>query len=299
VFQRLGNRVDLVANAPIHRLHLGTCLKIYHAVRKHVEAILADLIGIVPVLKHRLGIEVAPYFIKITDKLVIRLLGLELLGHLWQRGCTEHIEDEHRMMRRQRASTLGDDIGMRDIVAVGDIGKGIHAVVDILLDGIVDRTFRVAGTCAVIVYAQSATTVDILDVVAHLSEIAIVLCGLGESILYAADLRDLAADMEMDESDTVVQADIIELLQRLEQLHGREAELRCVATTLSPFSGPGRGQFDADADVWLHFQSFGRACNDIDFIEFFHHDENVLAQFLCEHGQLDVALILVSIANDE
>ena len=57
---------------------------------------------------------------------------------------------------------------MGQFVLVCCIDKSIDTVVDILLNAVVDRRFGVAGTCSVIVNTQSATTIDIFDVIAHL-----------------------------------------------------------------------------------------------------------------------------------
>ena len=52
VLHVLGKTVDLMAHTPVHRLNLGTCLQIHHAVGEQLQCLLADLFGIVPVLQH-------------------------------------------------------------------------------------------------------------------------------------------------------------------------------------------------------------------------------------------------------
>ncbi len=77
------------------------------------------------------------------------------------------------------------------------------------------------------------------------------LCSLAQSGLYATNLRDLATDMEMDESQRVVQPFFIEKLQGFQQLGARQSELRGIAAALLPFSCSRRSQLDADAEVGL------------------------------------------------
>ncbi len=236
MLQCLGDGVDLVAYAPVHGLNLGARLQVDHAVGKEVETVLAYLVGVVPVLEHRLRVEVIPYLVEVLDQLVVGFLGLELLGHLGQRGHAEDVDDQHRVVGRKRASALGDDVGMGDVVAVGDVDEGIDAVVDILLNGVVDRALRVGRPAAVVVDAQSAAAVDELNVVAHLAEVDVELSGLGEGVLYAADLIDLRTDVEMDEPDAVVQSVAVELIEGLEQFRWGQSELRRVAAALGPFA---------------------------------------------------------------
>ena len=119
------------------------------------------------------------------------------------------------MVGSQRTTALSDDIWVRDVVSVGDVSESVDAVVDILLNGIVDRTLGVARTGTVVVHAKSTTTVDILDVVAHTAQVAVVLSGLGECVLNTANLSDLTADMEVNQTYAVVQSNLVEFLQSL------------------------------------------------------------------------------------
>ena len=51
---------------------------------EHVETVFTNLVSVVPVLKHRLWIEVAPYIIEVAHELMIRFFGFEFLRHLGQ-----------------------------------------------------------------------------------------------------------------------------------------------------------------------------------------------------------------------
>ena len=71
---------------------------------------------------------------------MVTILGLKLLGHLRQRSRFKHVDDEHRVVGSQRASTLSNDVWMRNLILIGSIDKLIDTVVDVLLDGVVHRT---------------------------------------------------------------------------------------------------------------------------------------------------------------
>ena len=140
----LAEDVDLVAHAPIHGLDLSPCLEVDDAMREEFQGLVADLLGVVPVLQHVARGDVVPNLVQVLHQLVVAVLCLKLLGHLGQRGGLQHVDDQHAVVGSQGAATLRDDVGMGKMVLVGRIDKGVDAVVDILLYGIVDRALAVA-----------------------------------------------------------------------------------------------------------------------------------------------------------
>ena len=114
-----------------------------------------------------------------------------------------------------------------------------------------------------------------------------------------SDFRNLTAYVEMDEAHAVVQSLVVEYAERLEQFAAGESELAGVAAALFPFARSRRGELDAYADVGLYAQFLGGFGNDVYLVEFFHHDEDTLAHLLREQSQLDVALVFISVADDE
>ena len=137
----LGKIVDLVAHAPVHCLNLCTGLQIYDAVREELQCLFANLLGIMPVFQHVARIQVVPYLIKILHQLVVGLLRLKLLWHFWQGSGFQDIDDQDRMMGRERTAALGDEVRVLDIVLVGCIYECIDTVVHILLDRVVYGAF--------------------------------------------------------------------------------------------------------------------------------------------------------------
>ena len=115
----------------------------------------------------------------------------------------------------ERASTLRDEVRVGYAVLVGCIDKLVNAVVDIFLQGVVDRALTAGATCPVIVDTQSATAVDKVDGIAHLVELDIELGCLAQGCLYASYLCNLAADVEMDQSKTVFESFLLEGLHGL------------------------------------------------------------------------------------
>ena len=185
------------------------------------------------------------------------------------------------------------------MVFVGGVGEGVDAVVDVFLNGVVDRALAAARPRAVVVDAKSASAIDEVDVVAHVVEVDVVLCGFAQGGLNAAYFRDLAADMEVDEVQAVAHAQLVELLQGLEEFRRGESELAGVSSALFPFARSRRGELDADAEVGLHGEASRGLGDEIDLVEFLHDDEDTLAHLLGQQGQFDVAGVLVAVADDK
>ena len=232
----LGKVVDLVAHAPVHRLNLGTGLQIYDAVREELQCLVANLFGIVPILQHVARIQVVPYLVKVLNQLVVGFLCFKLLWHFRQGSSLQHINHQYGVVGRERTATLGDEVRMVDIVLVGCINECIDTVVHILLDRVVYRAFAAGRTGAVVIYAKTTATIYEIYIVAHLVEVDVELSRFTESRLDAADLGNLASDVEVDEAQAVVESHLLNLAEGSKQFGTCQTELRSIATALSPFA---------------------------------------------------------------
>ena len=189
-----------------------------------------------PVFQHVAWIQIVPYLIQILDQLVVGFLCLKLLWHFRQGSGLQYVDDQYGVVGRKRTATLGDEVRMLDIILVGCIHEGIDAVVHIFLDGVVHGTFAAGRAGAVVIHAKTTTTIYEIYIVAHLVEVDIELCCFAEGSLDAADLGNLASDVEVDEAQTVVEAHLLYLVEGGKELSTCQTELGCIATTLSPFA---------------------------------------------------------------
>ena len=95
VFHVLCQIVNLMAYTPVHGFYLGSCLEVDDAMREEFQSLVAYLLSVVPVFEHIAWVQVVPDIIQVFYQLVVFFLGLKLLGHLWQRGSLEYIDDEY------------------------------------------------------------------------------------------------------------------------------------------------------------------------------------------------------------
>ena len=288
-----------MADGPVERLNLRTCLEVDDAVAEEVERLLANVLGIVPVLEKRARREVVPYLRQVMHEFVVLGPRHEVLWHLRRRDAFQHIDDKDAVVCGERASALRDDVGMRDVVLVGCLHEGIDAVVDILLDAVVDAALAVAASGTVVIHTQTAAAIHKLDVEAHRVELHIVLCCLAEGGADAANFVYLASDVEVDEAQAVAQPQLVKHLQGHQQLGAVEPELRGIAAALAPLAAAVAGQLDADAEVGMHAQLLGCLGYDGQFGKLLDDKEDSLAHLLSQESQLDEVLVLVAVADDE
>ena len=105
--------------------------------------------------------------------------------------------------------------------------------------------------------------------------------------------------MEMDEAQAVAHVLLVKKIQGFQEFCTCQTEFRGVTPTLFPFSGTRRSQFDTNTDIRPDVHLLGNLGNDIQLIELLYNDEDALAHLLGEQGQFYIALILITITNDD
>ena len=93
---------------------------------------------------------------------------------------------------------------MRNTVLIAGIDQSRYRVVHILLNGIIHATFTVGRTRSVIIHTQTAADIHKLDFESHAVQLHIELRRFTQGCLNAANLRNLASDMEMYQFQTIL-----------------------------------------------------------------------------------------------
>ncbi len=252
-----------------------------------------------PAFKKAGCIKAVPYVVKLAGKLVVvRAYFLRLLPYGKLRRF-ENLEYKYGVMRGERASALGNHIGLRQVVFIAGIDYCRHGVVGILLYGVVHRAFARGAAGAVVVHAQAAADVDKLYAEAKLGKLDIELRCLAKRVFDNAYLVDLAADVEVYELQTVLHVATVEYVDSLQQLAGVEAELALVAPALAPFAGTRARQFDANAHIGPHLEPLRYFGNHAQLVELLDHKVYATTHLLCQQSKLDVGFVLVAVAYDK
>ena len=137
----------------------------------------------------------------------------------------KYFHDEHAVVGDDGAAALTDDGGVGDVLGVADIGHVVDDVVGVFLEGVVHGRLEVRLR-AVVVHAQTAADVHELQPGALLGELAVDARGLVERALDDADVRDLAAEVEVEQLETVFHAALLQFLEAAQDFGHRQAELR-------------------------------------------------------------------------
>ena len=136
-----------------------------------------------------------------------RAAAVVVVGQLRHRAIAlrldvDHLDQQQRVVRRERAARLADDVRHRDLVLAARLGERVDDVVRVLLQRVVDA--RVGRRVrAVVVDAESAADVDVRDVEARVAQLDVEARQLLQPELDEADVGDLRAEMEVDQLDDV------------------------------------------------------------------------------------------------
>ena len=136
-------------------------------------------------------------------------------------------------MRDDRASALRHDRGMRH---AGFIAHGLQVIDDVagvLLEGVVQARLEV-GLRAVVVDAKASAHIHVLQSGAGLVQFDVDPRRLSECALDDADVRNLAAQMKVQQLEAVFHAALLQLFETLQDLSDRETELRSVTAGRLP-----------------------------------------------------------------
>ena len=225
---------------------------------------------------------------------------LELVGdaELVQRAGAEHVEHEHRVVRRDRAARFADDLRVRDAARVAYARDPVHDVARVLVERVVHRRF-VVRAAAVVVDAQAAADVHVLDPGAEESQLRIDVRQLGDRVLDPPDVLQLRADVAVHELEAVEHVVALEHLDHLEDLGDEQPELRLLARRLAPAPGTLGGELHPHADVRPDAVLLGVLEDQAELGEILHHRHDPAAELGRQRHRLDVAVVLEAVADDQ
>ncbi len=202
-------------------------------------------------------------------------------------------------MRRERAAALADEVRHRHLVLAARLGHRVHDVVRVLLQRVVHARVRLRRPRAVVVDAEPAADVDVRDVDAELAHLDVEARDLLEPALDEADVRDLAAEVEVQQLDDVESSALAEPVDELHELHRVEPELRFLPGALRPPSGALGRELDADAARRRHPELVGDLEQHVDLAELLDDDEHTVADLLPHEGEPHELVVLVAVADDD
>src|SRR5688572_9957630 len=290
---------DLGAGRPVEPLGEAAHLDRQVADAEHLLGLLAGLLGVVPALHQAALADGRVRVVEVLDRLR-QAAPARPLGHAEQveaRGA-EHIEQEHAVVRRDRAPGLAQDHRVGQAARVADAGDPVDHVVRILAQRVVRGRLEVRAR-AVVVDAEAAADVDVLEPGAEARELRVHHRELVDRVLDAADVVKLGARVAMHELQAVEHAVRAEYLDDLEHLGREQAELGAVARRLAPAAGPLGRKLRAHADLGAHLVLFGVLQDVAELGEVLDDGDDRAAELGREDHGLDVVVVLEAVADDQ
>ena len=307
VLQLLGDRLDLLDDAvdllddlAVEPLRHRPLLQGQVAEVEEADRLLDQLLGIVVILAQRVAVDALVDVHQLLDRRR-QLFGsgqllLEVGGEPLGIGV-EHIGHQHRVVGDRCPARLGDDVRALHPGIVADVLDLVDDVVGVLVDGVVDAG-EVARLGAVVIDAESAADIHILDPDAELAQLGIDPRPLDQGGLDLVDLGDLAADMEMEQLHLVDQAVLLQQIDGGDDLRHPQAELGILAAGGGPLAGPLGGELDPDAEFWLDAGFLHQLDHLLQLEQLFDDQGDVVADLGGVEHRLDILGILVAVADD-
>ena len=212
----------------------------------------------------------------------------------------EDVRHEHRVEGGDRASGLGHERRRRDLLLVADRLDRVDDVVRVLLDRVVHG--GVEGRLrAVVVDAEAAAEVQVLDRHAERAELGVDAPGLADRVLDLPDVGDLRADVEVEHHHRVEHPAALQDLDGLEDLGRRQPELRGLAARLRPLARPARVELDPHAEEGLHARAAGATREDpVELGDLLEDEDDLLAAAGSPFRAMrDAGVVLVAVADDQ
>jgi hypothetical protein len=268
------------------------------AEREERARLLLQLDEIVPALERVLPREPVPGLVQIEQH--ARIVGRHRLGRLGDAKLrrAEDVEDQHGVVRHHRATRLGDDVRVRHVRLVAGLLDRGHDVVGVLLHRVVHRR-REVGLRAVVVDAEAAADVEQVRARAHRVQADEDPARLAQRVLVGADRGDLRADVEVHELEAVEHVLGAQAVDRLDDLRRRQAELAALAARVGPLADALGHQPRADADVRPDADVARHADHHVELGEAVDHEDRGAAEALRHERGLDVAAVLVAVADEQ
>ncbi len=218
----LGHHLELAAavadartGGPVEALDQAAVLEAQVAEVEHLQRLLAGLQRVVvalhqpPLGDRAVRIEQVGHRLRHGRAAVAaELVGLAHVEPV-ERRAAERVEHQHAVVRGDGAARLAHDHRVLDAARVAHVRDAVHHVARVLGERVVHRR-GVVGAAAVVVDAEPAADVDVLEPRAHQLEFRVDVRELVHRVLDAADVLQLAAGMAVHELQAVLHAVLLE-----------------------------------------------------------------------------------------
>src|SRR2546423_112783 len=293
--------VGALAHVPEEHLALGAVFQGYESEveeREHLVAVFERVVVELAVVLDRYRLAQVAQLDDDLRVVLVNLDGRDVLDDRLDLGL--HVRDEHGVVGRKIPTRLLDDGRVRDVLVVADLHDRVDHVVGELLRRVVGRRVE-GGLRAVVVNGHAAANVEEFYRNLHLVNLGVDARGLLHRVLDALDVRELRADVEVQELEHVYAPLVLHAAYGLQNLGGGEAELRRLAAGLLPAPRPFRVELDAQPHH-RHVAAavaLGDLQHVVEFVQLLDDDDDALPRTRAQEGQLDELLVLEAVQDEQ
>ena len=202
------------------------------------------------------------------------------------------------MIRGDGAPALRDDRRMRHARFVAHVLRVIDDVVRIFLERVVDTRFEVRLR-TVVVDAKAAAHVEKLEPCRAVApQFRIEPRRFGDRAFHLADIRDLAAQMEVQQLETIRHSEQLQLFERLHHFRGAETELRAIPAGRFPAPRTAACQLRANPDRRAHTDTLRVLGDQRQLGILLDHRDDLAPDLLGQHRHLDVLVVFEAVTDD-
>ena len=210
----------------------------------------------------------------------------------------DDIGNQHGVVRGHRAAGLGDDRRVRQAVLFAGVADGPDNIVSVFVQAVVHRAVGLRAGSFVI-HTQATANVEALDINAQLMQLDVETRRFTHAGGDIANVGHLRAEVEVQQLQAVEVPCGTQDLHQLQNLGGRETELRLLTAGGLPFTGPLRGQTRTHAKARHHVQALGFFQHDGNFRHLLDDQIDLVAHLLAHQRQTDVFAVFITVTDDD
>ena len=295
--QLLRHLGDLPADRPVEVLHGRPLVERQVAAGKQVHRGVERLLRVVIALQQVADVDVLEGFHQVVQRLLGIGRRLDQLAVAPLLRHSQHAEDQHAVVGDHGPPALRNDRRVRNPRLIAGVLHVVDDVVGVFLQAVIHARLEVRLR-AVVIHPQAAAHVEILEPRPPFHEFRVDPRSLVEGHLDVADVRDLAALVEMQQLQAVFHPLGGEQFEPFHQFARRQAELAAKAARRLPAAAAARGEFHPHADPRTHAELFRVFEHHVQLGKPLHDRDDMPADLLCEHRRLDELGILEAVADD-